>query len=74
MRPTIKPLLVALFVSAIGLTWRGTFVALGCISVAATLTTIRLRDPGFGRWDSEQIRATVREIWATSRDWVSRVR
>src|SRR6185503_8565283 len=27
----------------------------------ATLTTIRLRDPGFGRWDTEQVRATVRE-------------
>ena len=55
------PLLVALFATALALTWRGTFVALGLISLAAALTTVKLRDPGFGRWDSEQIRATVRE-------------
>jgi ABC-type branched-subunit amino acid transport system ATPase component/predicted MFS family arabinose efflux permease len=54
------PLLVALFATVLSLTWRGTFVALGIISLAAALTTIRLRDPGFGRWDTEQIRATVR--------------
>ena len=57
----LAPLLVALFTAAVALTWRGTFVALGVISLAATLTTIGLRDPGFGRWDTEQIRATVRE-------------
>jgi ABC-type branched-subunit amino acid transport system ATPase component/sugar phosphate permease len=57
----LAPLLVALFAAALALTWRGTFVALGAISLAATLTTIRLRDPGFGRWDTEQVRATVRE-------------
>ncbi len=55
------PLLIALFVTAIGFTWRGTFVALGCMSLVASLSAIRLRDPGFGRWDTEQIRATVRE-------------
>ena len=58
---SLAPLLVALFATALALTWRGTFVALGAISLAAALTTIRLRDPGFGRWDTEQIRATVRE-------------
>jgi ABC-type branched-subunit amino acid transport system ATPase component len=55
------PLLVALFATAFSLTWRGTFVALGAVSLAAALTAVRLRDPGFGRWDTEQIRATVRE-------------
>jgi ABC-type branched-subunit amino acid transport system ATPase component len=57
----LAPLLIALFVTAVGFTWRGTFVALGCISLVGALTTIRLRDPGFGRWDTEQIRAAVRE-------------
>ncbi len=57
----LAPLLVALFTAVLALTWRGTFVALGVISLAAALTTIGLRDPGFGRWDTERIRATVRE-------------
>jgi len=57
----LAPLLVLVFVSAVGLTWRGVFVALGSISLVGALLAIRLRDPGFGRWDSEQIRDTVRE-------------
>lgn len=57
----LAPLLVAAFVGMMGLTWRGVFVALGLISLLAALSAIRLRDPGFGRWDSEQIRATVRQ-------------
>ncbi|HVL81184.1 MAG TPA: MFS transporter [Actinomycetota bacterium] len=57
----LAPLLVALFVWTVGLTWRGVFLALGILSLLGALSTIRLRDPGFGRWDSEQIRATVRE-------------
>jgi ABC-type branched-subunit amino acid transport system ATPase component/predicted MFS family arabinose efflux permease len=55
------PLLVALFTAVFALTWRGSFVALGLISLLAALTAVRLRDPGFGRWDTEQIRAAVRE-------------
>jgi ABC-type branched-subunit amino acid transport system ATPase component/predicted MFS family arabinose efflux permease len=55
------PLLVALFATTLSLTWRGVFLALGVISLLAVFTAVRLRDPGFGRWDTEQIRATVRE-------------
>lgn len=55
------PLLVALLTTSLGLTWRGVFVSLGVISLLSTITAVRLRDPGFGRWDTEQIRATVRE-------------
>lgn len=62
------PLLVALFTAVFALTWRGTFVALGLISLVAALTTIGLRDPGFGRWDSQQIRATVWEREASQRE------
>jgi ABC-type branched-subunit amino acid transport system ATPase component/sugar phosphate permease len=57
----LAPALVALFATVLALTWRGTFVALGAISLAATVTAIGLRDPGFGRWDTEQIRSAVRE-------------
>ena len=58
----LAPLLVALLVSSyVGLTWRGVFVALGTLSLLGALTTIRLRDPGYGRWDTEQVRDTVRE-------------
>ncbi|MGH2812496.1 MAG: MFS transporter [Actinomycetota bacterium] len=57
----LAPLLVALFATSLGFTWRGVFVALGSMSLVAALTTVRLRDPGFGRWDSERIRSMVRE-------------
>jgi len=57
----LAPLLVAISTAVIGLTWRGSFVVLGAISLLAVLTALGLRDPGFGRWDSEQIRDTVRE-------------
>ena len=57
----LAPLLVALFAAVFALTWRGVFVALGTISFASVLLALRLRDPGYGRWDTEQIRAAVRE-------------
>lgn len=57
----LAPLLVFLFVTTFDLTWRGVFVALGLISLGGALSALRLRDPGFGRWDSEQIRDTVRK-------------
>jgi ABC-type branched-subunit amino acid transport system ATPase component/MFS family permease len=56
----LAPLLVALFATVVGLTWRGVFVAMGLISLVVSFTSVRLRDPGFGRWDTEQIRASVR--------------
>jgi ABC-type branched-subunit amino acid transport system ATPase component len=57
----IAPLLVAVLATWANLTWRGVFVVLGAISFVAALTTVRLRDPGIGRWDTERIRETVRE-------------
>jgi ABC-type branched-subunit amino acid transport system ATPase component/MFS family permease len=56
----LAPLLVAAFSAWLGLTWRGVFVVLGLLSLMAALSTVRLRDPGFGRWDTEQVRDTVR--------------
>jgi ABC-type branched-subunit amino acid transport system ATPase component len=57
----VSPLLVALLVAAIGFTWRGVFVTLGLISLVVSFIAVRLRDPGFGRWDVLQIRAAVRD-------------
>lgn len=57
----LAPLLVAALSAAAGLTWRGVFVVMGLTSLAAALTTVRLRDPGFGRFDTDEIRRAVRE-------------
>jgi hypothetical protein len=57
----ISPLLVALCAAVLGFTWRGVFVVLGCVSLGACLAALRLRDPGFGRWETEAIRRRVRE-------------
>jgi ABC-type branched-subunit amino acid transport system ATPase component len=57
----LAPLAVALLATAANLTWRGVFVTLGIASLVASLAALRLRDPGFGRWDVEQIRAAVRQ-------------
>ncbi|HEV7679884.1 MAG TPA: MFS transporter [Candidatus Dormibacteraeota bacterium] len=54
-----SPLLVFLLTGPADLTWRGTFVVLGVICCAASLVSLRLRDPGFGRWDSSRLRAAV---------------
>jgi ABC-type branched-subunit amino acid transport system ATPase component/MFS family permease len=55
------PLIVAVLSSQAGLTWRGVFLVMGLMSIGFTLLCLRLRDPGFGRWDTQQVRATVSE-------------
>jgi ABC-type branched-subunit amino acid transport system ATPase component/predicted MFS family arabinose efflux permease len=55
----ISPLLVALLAGALGLTWRGVFLVLGALSLVGVLGAIRLRDPGFGKWDTQQVREAV---------------
>lgn len=57
----VAPLLVVLCASVFDLTWRGMFLVLGTVSVAGALFALGLRDPGYGKWDTEQIRKTVRE-------------
>jgi ABC-type branched-subunit amino acid transport system ATPase component/MFS family permease len=56
----LAPLLVAILVTAAGLTWRGTFLVLGVVCTVAAAGALRLRDPGFGRWDVERVRTEVR--------------
>ena len=65
-----SPLLVALFAGILGLTWRGTFLAMGLVSLGLTLTCLALRDPGFGRWDTQQLRATVHAAHGEAADEV----
>ena len=54
-----SPLLVGLLSALLGFSWRGVFIALGIVSLLMTLASVGLRDPGFGRWDTERVRASV---------------
>ena len=56
-----SPALVGLLASIAGFTWRGVFLCLGFTSIAMTLAAIGLRDPGFGKFDTERLRASVHE-------------
>ncbi|HWC36377.1 MAG TPA: MFS transporter [Mycobacteriales bacterium] len=57
-----SPLLVALLAGPFNLTWRGIFIVLGLISLALTLLSFFLRDPGFGKWDTEQLKSSVHAV------------
>ncbi len=55
----IAPLAIA-GLTTLGMTWRGVFLSMGIASLAAAFIAARLRDPGFGRFDTSRVRATVR--------------
>jgi ABC-type branched-subunit amino acid transport system ATPase component len=57
-----SPLLVAILAGVFDFTWRGVFIALGVVSTATTLFALRLKDPGFGKWDTQQLRESVHEL------------
>jgi len=57
----LTPLLVAVLAGLVGFSWRGVFLAMGITSLFATVAAVKLRDPGFGRWDADVIRARVRD-------------
>ncbi|WP_165960510.1 MFS transporter [Actinocrispum wychmicini] len=67
----LAPLLVGILASVAGLSWRGVFLALGITSLLLTLCAIRLRDPGYGKWDTEQLRARVRQEHGEAADALS---
>ena len=67
----VAPLLVALLAGVVALTWRGVFVSLGLVSLFAAVLTLRLRDPGFGVWDTDRIRDAVAERRQVDRDLLS---
>ncbi|HZQ84561.1 MAG TPA: MFS transporter [Acidimicrobiales bacterium] len=54
------PLIVGLITGVFDMSWRAVFVITGVICLAAVVVASRLRDPGFGRWDTERVRAEVR--------------
>ena len=56
----LAPLMVYVLTGPLDLTWRGTFLVMGAVAVGIALLTVRLRDPGFGRWDSGRLRESVR--------------
>src|SRR5687768_2296639 len=62
----LAPLVVALLAGVLGYTWRGVFVGSGFFTLVCVLMCLRLRDPGFGRWDTQRIRATARDQQTTS--------
>jgi ABC-type branched-subunit amino acid transport system ATPase component/sugar phosphate permease len=51
-----SPLLVSLLAGPLDLTWRGVFVGLGMVSIATSLFSIGLRDPGPGKFDTQALR------------------
>lgn len=55
----VSALLVAGLTGPLNLTWRGVFVVLGILAIAMASVSLRLRDPGFGGYDTKRIRATV---------------
>src|SRR5581483_4437634 len=55
----VAPLIVGL-VTVLGFTWRGVFVFMGILCIGAAVLALRLKDPGFGRFDLERVRQTVR--------------
>ncbi|MDT7570136.1 MAG: branched-chain amino acid transport system ATP-binding protein livF [Actinomycetota bacterium] len=56
----LAPALVAVLTGVFLLTWRGVFLVMGVVSVLACVYSVRLRDPGFGVWDTSRIRDAVR--------------
>jgi ABC-type branched-subunit amino acid transport system ATPase component/MFS family permease len=56
----IAPLLVGLVTAVLGFTWRGVFVVMGLLCLGAAALALRLRDPGFGKFDTDRVRQAVR--------------
>jgi ABC-type branched-subunit amino acid transport system ATPase component len=55
----LGPLMVALCTGLLDLTWRGVFAVSGALCFIGMLFCLRLRDPGFGRYDVGKIRELV---------------
>jgi ABC-type branched-subunit amino acid transport system ATPase component/MFS family permease len=64
----LSPLLVGALAGPLGFTWRGVFIVLAAISTLATLFAVFLKDPGYGRWDTQQLREAVHELHGDSSD------
>lgn len=62
----LSPLLIAVGAGVFDLTWRGVFLIMGTVSMAGALFALWLRDPGFGRWDTNRLRDAVHEAHGES--------
>ncbi len=52
----VAPLTVAVLSTWAAFTWRGVFLVTGAITLVVALLAVRLRDPGFGHFDTERLR------------------
>ena len=50
---------VAVLSGPAGLSWRGTFLTLGLLFLPLSLVGLRLRDPGYGRFDTDRVAGLV---------------
>ncbi|HSK24585.1 MAG TPA: MFS transporter [Egicoccus sp.] len=57
----LSPLLVAFLGGVAGLSWRGIFLAMGGMTLLGAVFSTRLRDPGFGNFDTKRVREQVHE-------------
>ena len=64
----IAPLFVALLTGVFLLTWRGVFLVMGAAALVLSLVALKLRDPGYGRFDEQQLRDEVRSSSGASQD------
>jgi len=55
------PIVIGVCAAIIGLTWRGVFLGLAAVSLVAAIAASRLRDPGFGRFDTDKVREAARQ-------------
>jgi len=58
----LSPLIVGLLGGLLGLTWRGIFLVMGIMTLAGAFFSVRLRDPGYGRFDTQRIRREVHDL------------
>ncbi|MER5805994.1 MFS transporter [Streptomyces mirabilis] len=52
--------IVVFLAGPLGLTWRGMLLAVFPVTVVAFLFAVRVRDPGYGHYDAEQVRKAMR--------------
>ncbi len=55
----IAPLTVAALTIWVGLTWRGVFLVTGGFTLLCAVLAVRLRDPGFGMFDTQKLRTAA---------------
>ncbi|MER6529599.1 MFS transporter [Streptomyces sp. NPDC001508] len=57
----LTPAMIAVLAGPLNLTWRGIYLVLGGVTVLLVLIAVRLRDPGYGRWDARAVAGAARE-------------